>query len=574
MIGTNKSKDTNQGALVPSSKQGSTQGIPAQGQSQALSRPPSRPTDPRVTSKQVHQQHFNSGTAQHRSATPQEQPKNTEKGNTHSSQAKVANSSHNQGMTGDQRAESSNSQAIEKQDFAAQQAGPSAQFQASKPQLSKSTTMIPNSGFAFPLNQDKENHKTLDGNRMKQSPDLANKDTMPSPKIQDVKSSIKQELAIDAKQRNEANIGKQALYGPAPGITRGDFQDQTTELYDVMAPDVDNFEDPYELEKSHAQEPQVKPKGMQSSSHLIAQTNLIPNMPQNQSFGYGPQDDYPPNHQGNGIKAHNQDARYHSSTDRGQPGFSVSNLRNTSHHFGNTIRETARGAQPSSRSANRQNYSATALYNGSYLPDSQYDAFGDEQDEYMDYTDRRERVGGYPVTPHKRGSHRREPDMENSFNFTPSANGSRRIEEVMDEYQPEFEDEPEPEPVPEPEPRFKIPFALLDHQSIISVSIDREKIFEDVVKLTEVSGFSPTWESVKNHHHQLSNNLNLTAAHFQNIEKGLNKLIAIKNTELKRKRYLTERYADAGSDLSNQCTTMQLSTRTTMKRRKTDGWVE
>ncbi|WWD04930.1 hypothetical protein V865_003001 [Kwoniella europaea PYCC6329] len=160
---------------------------------------------------------------------------------------------------------------------------------------------------------------------------------------------------------------------------------------------------------------------------------------------------------------------------------------------------------------------------------------------------------GQPVTPERHLG--RE---ESTFNFTPSAKDS----------------EAEKEAVPEPEARFKIPVELEDPFALIRSFIDREKVFEGVLKYTGDPKFQPTWATIKEGHTNLSSSLNSTHHHFESVEGSLTKLVEIKDKELERKIGLTKRYAEAGSDLSEHCSMMQLATRNNVKRKKIEMEVD
>ncbi|KAK6908131.1 hypothetical protein I203_102132 [Kwoniella mangroviensis CBS 8507] len=160
---------------------------------------------------------------------------------------------------------------------------------------------------------------------------------------------------------------------------------------------------------------------------------------------------------------------------------------------------------------------------------------------------------GQPVTPERQSGR-----DESTFNFTPSAKDPEADEDV----------------VPEPEARFKIPVELEDPFALIRSFIDREKVFEGVLKYTGDPKFQPTWATIKEGHTKLSSSLNSTHHHFESIEGSLTKLVEIKDKELERKIGLTKRYAEAGSDLSEHCSMMQLTTRNNVKRRKVEMEVD
>ncbi|WVQ65721.1 uncharacterized protein L199_003899 [Kwoniella botswanensis] len=160
---------------------------------------------------------------------------------------------------------------------------------------------------------------------------------------------------------------------------------------------------------------------------------------------------------------------------------------------------------------------------------------------------------GQPVTPDRNGG-----GDKSIFNFTPSAKDSEAEKEV----------------VPEPEARFKIPVELEDPFALIRSFIDREKVFEGVLKFTGDPKFQPTWATIKEGHTKLSSSLNSTHYHFESVDGSLTKLVEIKDKELERKIGLTKRYAEAGSDLSEHCSMMQLATRNNVKRKKIEMEVD
>ncbi|WWC96163.1 hypothetical protein V866_003030 [Kwoniella sp. B9012] len=160
---------------------------------------------------------------------------------------------------------------------------------------------------------------------------------------------------------------------------------------------------------------------------------------------------------------------------------------------------------------------------------------------------------GRPVTPERHSGR-----DESIFNFTPSAKDSEAEKEV----------------VPEAEARFKIPVELEDPFALIRSFIDREKVFEGVLKYTGDPKFQPTWATIKEGHTKLSSSLNSTHHHFESVEGSLTKLVEIKDKELERKIGLTKRYAEAGSDLSEHCSMMQLATRNNVKRKKIEMEVD
>ncbi|KAK8858646.1 hypothetical protein IAR55_002875 [Kwoniella newhampshirensis] len=135
-------------------------------------------------------------------------------------------------------------------------------------------------------------------------------------------------------------------------------------------------------------------------------------------------------------------------------------------------------------------------------------------------------------------------DEENSsvFNFTPTAKqGTKQKVTAL-------------------KPRFVVPKGFLDHTSLLR-DVKREEIFFERMRLAREFKHNGVFQETTRLFQEQQNRLAAVVDQFDGFHGRINALIKKKDAELQRKVKLTERYAEAGSELSGQCVDLQAATR-------------
>nr|XP_031864268.1 uncharacterized protein CI109_000181 [Kwoniella shandongensis]KAA5531340.1 hypothetical protein CI109_000181 [Kwoniella shandongensis] len=131
------------------------------------------------------------------------------------------------------------------------------------------------------------------------------------------------------------------------------------------------------------------------------------------------------------------------------------------------------------------------------------------------------------------------------FNFTPSTKSG--VKQVIT-----------------PKPRFVVPKVLADHTALL-INIDREAIFRERLALAKGFKHCGVFQDTARLTQQQNERMKTVSDQFNVLHDALKGLMKKKDAELHRKEQLTDRYAEAGSELSVQCVDLQAATRNSSK---------